>query len=195
MPAMLLAFAMPFMSSCSSDDDDDNVQETSGQTLYVNGVAWVSSSDYQPVYNGHFAANGTYGLIFTKFTRNTTTLDNFLTPEAVKLDVTMNIDKSITQGMEFVDNTELVYGGGNSYATFTEGIFGEDSWRDGTYDMKGASGSAVVTDLKENDHITIRYSNYKMPLLEKGLSETVGSTLTLDGTVTYKYTDNLNDTN
>lgn len=193
---MLLAIPLPLMTACSSDDDDDNEgQQVLSQTLYVNVVAWIASEDYPPVYNGHFAANGSYGLIFTKFTRNTTTADNALTPEAVSFDISMNIDKSITQGMELVDNTDLVYGGGNSYATFTEGIFGEDSWRDGTYNLKGATGSAVVTDLKENDHITIRYTNYKMPLLEKGLSETVGSTLTLDGTITYRYTDNLNDTN
>lgn len=194
---MLLAIAMPFLSACSSDDDndDDNRQETSEQTLYVNGVAWVSSTDYEPVYHGHFAVNGSYGLIFTKFTRNTTAIYNVYTPDVVWLDITMDIGNSITQGMEFVDNTDIFYGGGNSYATFTEGVVGEDSWREGTYNMKGATGSAVVVDLKENDHITIKYTNYKMPLLEQQvLSETVGPTLTLDGTVTYKYTDNLSDT-
>lgn len=200
MLAMIVA-AVGF-TACSSDDDDnagDEGQKGSGVTLTINGVAWQSSIENVPLFYGNFAADEKHsaGLIFTKFTRKEKNEMQLFFPDSFSFDICMKPNCSITKGMDLATSEDVVKFGGNAEYCLYE----DYSDADGTYNLYGtygganATGSAVIVDFKEKDYLTIKFTNFKIQQLsETGRnSDNAYKTLTIDGTVTYKYTDSLSD--
>lgn len=194
----LIATAPLGFTSCGSDDDEDGGSNgstpSSSTTLKINGVEWIASTERPPVFHGTFDGSGHSGYVFTRFTRKETDIKHFVMSESLHLDINMNIGCSITKGMDFATSTDVFRGGGNSEISMTEGIFGEDSFLYGMYSSKGAMGSAVIVDFKEKEFLTIKFTNFKLTnRIEESSTDNSYETLTIDGTVTYKYTDSLSE--
>ena len=179
--------------SCS-DDDESNEQQGNSTTLKVNGVDWIASNANPPLFHGDLSNTDWTKSLFVlcKFTRN----DNEYFPSCVRFDISMDVTKGhgITKGMDIATSEYLFWGGGNNEYDFWEGTFGEDDYIDATYggSLKATGGSAVIVDFKDKEFLTIKFSNFKLPLMSNNYGKSP-ETLTLDGTVTYKYTDALSD--
>lgn len=192
----LIAIAPLNFVSCSSDNEEEGggngSTPSSSATLKINGVDWVASTDNPPVFNGTFDGSSHHGIISTKVTRKETDIKHYVMSESFALDIDMKLGYSITKGMDLATSEDLEYGGGNSEVGLSEGFIGEDNYRYGSYSLKGATGSAVVVDFKEKEFLTIKFTNFKINTLLKDQStDNAYETLTIDGTVTYKYTDRL----
>lgn len=188
----LIATAPLSFVSCNSDDEEDNGGNapSSSATLKINGVNWVASTANPPFFNGTFDGSSHSGLIFTNFTRKETDIKHWAMPESFGFDISMKIGYSITKGMDLATSKNVEYVSGNTEFDLSEGIWGEDSYRYGRYSAKGATGSAIVVDCKEKEFLTIKFTNFKVTkLLTDQSSDNAHETLTIDGTVTYKYND------
>lgn len=195
--AMMVA-AVSF-AACGSDDDNEGNegQGGSGATLTINGVAWQSSTENPPLFYGNFNSdehNG-YAMVFTKFSRKEKDEMQLIFPDCFSLDISMYPNCSITKGLDIVTCEDVVKGGGHAEYGFYED-WGENGYqRYGFYSGKDATGSAVVVDFKEKEFLTIKFTNFKVKRMEGKdyLYNNIDETLTIDGTVTYKYTDSLPD--
>ncbi len=179
----LFAAMSCFLVSCSSDDEPNN---TDSAKLKVNGEEWVG----QPLYNGDLSETDWSNslAVWCKFTRN----DDEYFPSYVRFDIFMDVRKGhgITKGMDLATSEYLSWGGGNNEYDLSIGAFGEDDYIWATYGgrSKVSGGSAVVVDFKDKDFLTIKFSNYELPLEENSYGN-ASKTLTLDGTITFKYTN------
>lgn len=200
MLAMIVA-AVGF-TACSSDDDDnvgDDGQGGNGVTLTINGVAWQSSTENMPLFYGNFASdeNHSAGLVFTKFVRKEKNEMQLFFPDSFSFDICMKPNCSIVKGMDLATSEDVVKFGGNAEYRLYEGFSDADGVynRYGTYTGANATGSAVVVDFKEKEFFTIKFSNFRIQQLSEtgSCSDNAYKTLTIDGTVTYKYTDSLSD--
>ena len=194
--AMVAVVCSSAFVSCGGDDDEDGGGSTpsSSTTLKINGVDWVASTANPPLFYGHFDGSNSYGLIFTKFTRKETSDMQELFPDNLKFDVTMKMGKSITKGLNLVSSEDVMIYGGNSDFLLSEGILGESNFRYGVFDLQGATGSAVIVDFKENDFLTVKFTNFKVTHKSDGTTQANKyNAITIDGTVTYKYTAELTD--
>lgn len=200
MLAMIVA-AVGF-TACSSDDDDnvgDEGQGGSEVTLTINGVAWQSSTENLPLFYGNFASdeNHSAGLVFTKFTRKEKNEMQLFFPDSFSFDICMKPNCSIVKGMDLVTSEDVVKFGGNAEYNLYEDFSDADGAynRYGTYTGANATGSAVVVDFKEKEFLTIKFTHFKVKRMggKDYLYKNVDETLTIDGTVTYKYTDSLSD--
>ncbi len=175
--------------SCSSDDEDEP-NNAGAAKLKVNGVEWIG----QPLYNGDLSETDwtNSSRVFCKFTRN----EKSFFPSYIRFDISMDVRKGhgITKGMDLATSEYLIWGGGNNEYDLSIGAFGEDDYIWAIYGgrSKVSDGSAVVMDFKDKDFLTIKFSNYKLPLEENSFGN-ASETLTLDGTITFKYTDSLLD--
>ena len=195
MLAMMVA-ALSFTACGGSDEEDGggNVPSPSdSQIIKINGVDWVASSENPPLFYGHFDGSQSAGLIFTKFTRKETNEMQLVFPDTFHFGITMKLNVSITKGLDLAKSTDVVNYGGNTEFSLSEGFVGEDGYRYGNYSSKDATGSAVVVDLKENDFFTIKFTNFKVKRIKDESTDNSYETLTIDGTVTYKYTKNLSE--
>lgn len=183
-------------TACGDDDEEygNNVPSPSNSiTININGVDWVSSTRKPPLFNGHFGGSQSSGLLFTKFTKKETNEMQFVFPDAFNFDINMKPDIPITKGLDLVKSTDVVKHGGNTEFRISEGVFGEDSYRYGVYSSKDATGSAVVLDFKEKEFFTIMFTNFKVKRIEEESTDNSYVTLTINGTITYKYTSSLTE--
>lgn len=193
--AMVAVACSSVFVSCGDDDDEDGGSTpSSSTTLKINGVNWVASTEIPPLFHGSFGDNP-YGLIFTKFTRKETNDMQELFPDNLKFSVTMKLGKPITKGLDLVSSEDVMIYGGNSEFLLSEGIFGESDFRFGGFDLQGATGSAVIVDFKENDYLTVKFTNFKVTHKADDTNQSYDTydAITIDGTVTYKYTAELTD--
>lgn len=182
---------------------DDSViepylKETSAGQIKVNGKVWELSKDDTPTYGGVTST----GLIHNmKFCKKEADINSLMFPDYVELYFEIDNGKAITKGLDLA-KTPMIHGTDYTQCELSEGygmatMEEKDCWYASIYDnSKPISGSAVVVDIKEGDFITVKFSNYKLPRmedtvydLELGDSKPQPETLTLDGTVTFKYED------
>lgn len=194
--AMVAVACSSVFVSCGGDDDEEDGGSTpsSSTTLKINGVNWVASTVNPPMFYGSFGDNP-YGLIFTKFTRKETSDMQELFPDNLKFSVTMKMGKPITKGLDLVSSEDVMIYGGNSDFILSEGILGESNFRYGVFDLQGATGSAIIVDFKENDYLTVKFTNFKVTHKADDTNQSYNTydAITIDGTVTYKYTAELTD--
>ena len=192
MLAMMVA-ALSF-TACGGDDEEEDGGSTpspsSSMTIKINSVDWAASTENPPLFYGHFDGSG---LIFTKFTRKETTEMQHFFPDTFHFGITMKPNVSITKGMDLAKSEDVVNYGGNTEFSLSEGVLGQDGYRYGNYSSKDATGSAVVVDFKEKDFFTIKFSNFKVKRIKEDSTDNSYETLTIDGTITYKYTSSLNE--
>ena len=198
MIAMMIA-ALSFTACGGSDDEENvgvggNVSSPSGSvTLKINGVDWVASTKNPPLFYGYFDGSQAFGLLFTRFVRKETDIKQFVSPDEFHFGITMKRGVSITKGLDLATSTDVLKNGGNTEFSLSEGFLGEDGYRFGNYSSKGATGSAVVVDFKEEDFFTIKFTNFKVTRIKDESTDNSYETLTIDGTVTYKYTKYLSE--
>lgn len=190
---ILMAMLALLFTACS-DDEEDNEQLGGSALLKVNGVEWVANNTNPPLYYGDLSdTDWTKSLlVFCKFSRN----DDKYFPSAIRFDISMDNRKGhgITKGMDIATSEYLFWGGGNNEYHFKTGTFGEENYITSTYggEQKVLSGSAVIEDFKDKEFLTIVFSNFKLPIIRNSYGN-AADVLTLDGKVTFKYTDMLTD--
>ncbi len=197
---MVALITITAFSFVSCDDDDDNGSKAAGgtQRLTVNGETWVSHAEEEPRYNGDLGGdtwvNST--LVFCSFIRNDNPFAFF--SSYVSFDIYLDGSKGqgITKGMDIATSPYVYWGGGNNEYELSVGIPEGDGYIHAMYgDDEGVmSGSAIIQDFEYHNFLTIKFSNFKLPntyyVRQTG---DIPETLTLDGTVTFKYTDSLLD--
>ena len=195
MLAMMVA-ALSFTACGDSDEEEDGggiPSPSSSMTIRINGVEWAASTENPPLFYGHFDGSNSTGLVFTKFTRKETTEMQHFFPDTFHFDIMMKPNVSITKGMDLAKSADVVSGGGNTEFSISEGVLGQDGYRYGNYSSKDATGSAVVVDFKEKDYFAIKFSNFKVKRIVEDSTDNSYETLTIDGTITYKYTSSLSE--
>lgn len=193
--AMVAVVCSSAFVSCGGDDDEDGGSTpSSSMKLKINGVDWIASTANPPLFHGSFGDNP-YGLIFTQFTRKEASDMQELFPDNLKFSVTMKMGKPMTKGLDMVSSEDVMIYGGNSEFILSEGILGESNFRYGVFDLQGATGSAVIVDFKENDYLTVKFTNFKVTHKADDANHSYNTydAITIDGTVTYKYTAELTD--
>lgn len=195
MLAMMVA-ALSFTACGGSDDEEDGggiPSPSSSMVIRINGVDWTASTENPPLFYGHFDGSNSAGLIFTKFTRKETTEMQHFFPDTFHFDIMMKPNVSITKGMDLAKSADVVNYGGNTEFSLSEGVLGQDGYRYGNYSSKDATGSAVVVDFKEQEFFTIKFTKFKVNRIKEESTDNSFETLTIDGTITYKYTSSLNE--
>lgn len=183
---------------------DDSViepylKETSAGEIKVNGKVWELSKESTPTYSGDFEGGYIINAMFYK--KGKDLLEDLLPTSSVSLSFQTWQSPENHQGwliypIEKGTDLAKTAKGEDIYqeCCLYEGEFGGDNFSASIYDSRAPiSGSAIVLDLKEKDFITIKFSNYKLPRMDDkevyGSTKPQPETLTLDGTVTFKYED------
>jgi len=196
---MMLAIMVAALSftACGGDDEEEDggsiPSPSSSMVIRINGVDWAASTENPPLFHGHFDGSNSAGLVFTKFTRKETTEMQHFFPDTFHFGITMKPNVSISKGMDLAKSADVVNYGGNTEFSLSEGVLGQDGYRYGNYSSKDATGSAVVIDFKEKDYFIIKFSNFKVKRIVEESTDNSYETLTIDGTITYKYTSSLNE--
>jgi len=189
--AMVAVVCSSAFVSCGGDDDEEDGGSTpsSSTTLKINGVNWVASTVNPPMFYGSFGDNP-YGYVLAKFTKKEANDTQELFPDYLHVSITMNLHKPMTKGMDIVSD-ENVRKSDVTEFILSEGAFTDANYRYGIYDLTDATGNAIIEDFKENEFVTIKFVNFKAKKTSSSSQKNPAETLTIDGTVTFKYTNDV----
>ena len=181
-----------FLERVADSEMDAYINEANkaeSQTLTVNGITWEASKYNQPVFYAYYIDNGKdIKDLSCKFSKQ---MDS-LYPDEIRITITsVNYLNAIPTNVNLGNSSAI----GSIELTYTHGVpFFSDDYIYGSYTCypsnkpSGATGSVTITNITEDGRLTIKFNSFKVGIDEDGDAGGPKS-LTLDGTVTFRETD------
>lgn len=177
---------------------NEDTGSSSGGKLTVNGTTWEANANFSPNpgFTDHYSGSGSFYYLSANFYRKGALL--FADELGFSFSSRKYVDGKyvyvdLKEGMDISDFDEFS-------VSYDENMYQEQDknkpWKTGEYDEK-ASGHAYVKKYEKNKKLVIQFSNLKMKLTGNGDAEydpysydySHPKTLTLNGTITYRYED------
>lgn len=166
--------------------------DTSDGKLKVNGTEWSPSTYVKPSFTDYFNGSDCY-LVHMDFYRKNSDIFSIYANQII---ISFTPDDIITEGEDLADISSFEV----SYSENTQQEDESKPWKVGIYKKK-TSGHAYVKKYEKNKTLTVQFSNLKLKYsgsdddndYDSSYDVSHPSTLTLDGTVTFKYDKGFDD--